>query len=534
MSIPIIDLFAGPGGLGEGFSSYTNASSSPFQIALSIEKDPVAHKTLKSRALFRQLKKNGNLEEFYKFIRSDESGLSEYLDGKLFKSEIRKAEMEARKLELGPKKNKEIENLIRDYLKKNNKFVLLGGPPCQAYSLIGRSKLKNIKGLDFESDERHLLYKHYLNVIAKFKPAVFVMENVKGILSSKLNGEKVFGKILQDLSNPGLAVNGGNGQTLRYNIYSFTANDNTYMSGWTEFEPQDFIIKSENFGIPQERHRVILLGIRNDIKVDPRDNFVLQESSSYSIESAIKDLPNLRSRLSNSKENRESVGNDDFKNWKLVLSKLPGMLPNYLPEVKDEIENVISRLNGRKYEYRFGGRFTLQKKEKEDRGAGKFIKDNWDWFHDKEIGGVINHESRSHIASDLQRYLWCSVYAEVKGSSPRIHDFPEVLLPKHENVKYGEIGHFPDRFKVQLRKKPSKTITSHISKDGHYFIHYDPNQCRSLTVREAARIQTFPDNYFFEGNRTQQYHQIGNAVPPLLARQLADTVFHIMKGSKQV
>ena len=142
---------------------------------------------------------------------------------------------------------------------------------------------------------------------------------------------------------------------------------------------------------------------------------------------------------------------------------------------------------------------------------------------------MINHESRSHIASDLQRYLWCSVYAEVMGSSPRIHDFPEVLLPNHDNVKYGEKGHFPDRFKVQLRKKPSKTITSHISKDGHYFIHYDPNQCRSLTVREAARIQTFPDNYFFEGNRTQQYHQIGNAVPPLLARQLADTVFQIMK-----
>ena len=527
MSIPIIDLFAGPGGLGEGFSSYTNGSSSPFQIALSIEKDPVAHKTLKSRALFRQLKKNGNLEEFYKFIRSDESGLSEYLDGKLFKSEISKAEMEAQKLELGPK-NKEIGNLIRDYLKKNNKFVLIGGPPCQAYSLIGRSKLKSIEGLDFESDERHLLYKHYLNVIAEFKPAVFVMENVKGILSSKLNGEKVFGKILQDLSNPGLAVNGGNGQTLRYNIYSFTANDNTYMSGWTEFEPQDFIIKSENFGIPQERHRVILLGIRNDIKVDPRDNFVLQESSSYSIESTIKDLPNLRSRLSNSKENRESVGNDDFKNWKLVLSKLPGMISSNITTLNEELDKVIYAIERRKDKIETGKRFEKRIMRKEGE-TGKFIKDNWDWFYDDRIGGVINHESRSHIASDLQRYLWCSVYAKVYKTSPRLYDFPEVLLPRHKNVKFGEKGHFPDRFKVQMRDQPSKTITSHISKDGHYFIHYDPLQCRSLTVREAARIQTFPDNYFFEGNRTQQYHQIGNAVPPLLARQLADTVFQIMK-----
>ena len=394
--------------------------------------------------------------------------------------------------------------------------------------------MKSIKDFDFERDERHLLYKHYLDVIAKFKPAVFVMENVKGILSSKLNGEKVFDKILQDLQNPGLAVNGGNGQSLRYNIYSFTANDNTYMPEFTEIEPQDFIIKSENFGIPQERHRVILLGIRNDLGVDLHQNSILQESTPYSIEDAIKDLPKLRSRLSNSKENRESVGNDDFKNWKLVLSKLPGMLPNSLPEVNDEIENVISRLNGRKYEYRFGGRFTLQKKEIEDRGAGKFIKDNWDWFHDKEIGGIINHESRSHMVSDLQRYLWCSAYAKVMDKSPRINDFPDNLLPEHKNIIKGRQIHFPDRFKVQLADKPSKTITSHISKDGHYYIHYDPIQCRSLTVREAARIQTFPDNYFFEGNRTQQYHQIGNAVPPLLARKLADIVFKIMVERKEV
>ena len=103
------------------------------------------------------------------------------------------------------------------------------------------------RNTDFESDERHVLYKHYLNIIAEFKPAVFVMENVKGILSSKLNGEEVFSKILQDLKNPGLAVNGGNGQTLKYNIYPFTTGGNTYFPGNTEFEPQDFIIKSENY-----------------------------------------------------------------------------------------------------------------------------------------------------------------------------------------------------------------------------------------------------------------------------------------------
>ena len=162
------------------------------------------------------------------------------------------------------------------------------------------------------------------------------------------------------------------------------------------------------------------------------------------------------------------------------------------------------------------------------------MKNNWDWFHDERISGVLNHQSRSHMNSDIHRYLFCSVFAQQHHRAPKLSDFPDELLPNHKNVDKGKIGLFSDRFRVQLRDSPATTVTSHISKDGHYYIHYDPTQCRSLSVREAARLQTFPDNYFFEGNVTQQYHQVGNAVPPLLARQLADTVYRIMEKREQV
>jgi DNA (cytosine-5)-methyltransferase 1 len=140
---------------------------------------------------------------------------------------------------------------------------------------------------------------------------------------------------------------------------------------------------------------------------------------------------------------------------------------------------------------------------------------------------VCNHETRGHIAEDLRRYFFAAVFAATSDSprSPLLQEFPPELLPNHKNVAEAlKTTKFNDRFRVQVASRPSTTVVSHISKDGHYYIHYDPTQCRSLTVREAARLQTFPDNYFFEGPRTQQYHQVGNAVPPLLARKIAKIV----------
>jgi DNA (cytosine-5)-methyltransferase 1 len=153
------------------------------------------------------------------------------------------------------------------------------------------------------------------------------------------------------------------------------------------------------------------------------------------------------------------------------------------------------------------------------------------WFLDARLDGVCNHESRAHMESDLWRYFFSACFAEANGKSPVLDEFPMSLLPRHKNAKSEyEDDHiaFADRFRVQLKNRPATTVTAHIAKDGHYFIHPDPLQCRSLTVREAARLQTFPDNYLFLGTRTSQYQQVGNAVPPLVARQLAKIVFDIL------
>ncbi|MFC1621240.1 DNA cytosine methyltransferase [Candidatus Omnitrophota bacterium] len=496
MKTPIIDLFAGPGGLGEGLSSYKHNNKNPFKIVLSIEKDPYAHQTLELRSFIRQFPDNELPAEYYLYI-SGKITREELL--KRYPKQRKTAKIEAWCAELGKRKHCEVDDRIKKALKYQKKWMLIGGPPCQAYSLAGRARMKSANPEKFEKDHRHFLYKEYLRIIGKHKPPVFIMENVKGILSSEIKGKKIFHRILSDLQNP---LNGASREKIKYNIYPLVKTKTNC--------PSDFIIMSEKHGIPQRRHRVIVIGIRSDIEIIPEK--LRKHEQEIPLKSVICDLPRIRSGIT--KEN------DSFINWHKALfsTKKENWYYSLEPKIKKEINK------------------TLEKIKKMDRGKEyyckkkKRLKYQKEWFIDNRLQGVCNYTSKMHIKEDLHRYLFASCFAKVNKRSPQISDFPKSLLPKHKNIKQAMNGSmFADRFRVQLRNSPATTITSHISKDGHYFIHPDPTQCRSLTVREAARVQTFPDNYFFEGRRTQQYMQVGNAVPPLLAKQIAEIAYNIFK-----
>jgi len=523
--IPVVDLFAGPGGLAEGFSAVSDESGKPcFDVTLSIEKDPSASQTLELRSFFREFPKGGAPDEYYSLLRG------EFSREELFQKFPLEASRTNKKVwcaELGSDKLSEVElkRRIREAIGDAEYWVLVGGPPCQAYSIAGRSRNKGVKDYRAENDPRHFLYKEYLRILGTFWPPVFIMENVRGITSSKVNGNFIFEKILADLRAPHDALAGTQGfwksrrRSHRYYIYSLVKPiSSTDLFGTPEFNPNDFIIQSEKYGIPQLRHRLILIGIRDDFSgIKPA---VLTKRKEIPAGNVLLGLPRIRSGLSKEDDSPEL--------WLTRLKEVTGC----------QWFSSSNRKTGDMVLYLMKQVVSVMSSPCHDRGA-EFIqfKANvgceHDWYLDPRIGGVCNNTSRSHMVSDLYRYLYAACFAQIKQVSPKLVDFPPDLRPNHVNVPYS-LGHdnFSDRFRVQLYSYPATTITSHLSRDGHYCIHPDPKQCRSLTVREAARIQTFPDNYLFLGSRTAQYVQVGNAVPPFLAKQIAMVVHDVITKAR--
>jgi DNA (cytosine-5)-methyltransferase 1 len=515
MSIPVIDLFSGPGGLGEGFASQDDGQL--FRIVVSAEMDRAAHSTLALRSYYRRLRgTDTDLQAYYDFCH----GAHAEPWNSQTRSAWKEAAEEARQLTLGTSEgNAELDKLLNSRLKRSSECILIGGPPCQAYSLVGRSRNRGKADYCPEDDHRHFLYQEYLRVIQKTRPAVFVMENVKGILSSKVNGRRIFHDILRDLVDPDVALNGTKGALNScYRIHSLVAPTIFHREMDVEdIDPRDFIIRAEEYGIPQARHRVILLGIREDIssKVSP----LTPSPAQVSVSEAIGDLPKLRSRLSKT---------DDLPvKWaETVTSHMVSLAADAKKKGLFPLSVALTRAAGSiSFNLPSGGRITP--------APDFFLADKSPLakqLGDLRLRAILNHEARGHMSEDLRRYAYAATYASLYGASPKGHEQFNLrgLTPKHANW---ETGKFADRFRVQLQNSPATTVTSHISKDGHYFIHPDPAQCRSLTVREAARLQTFPDNYFFQGNRTQQFHQVGNAVPPLLAARIARVVRNVLNLS---
>jgi DNA (cytosine-5)-methyltransferase 1 len=516
LAIPIIDIFAGPGGLGEGFSAFCNEKGErPFKIGLSIEKDPWAHQTLTLRSFFRQFSSKESVpEEYYQFLRG-EITLKTLYDSYPVEAEL--AKEEAWLATLGEIPAKEVDDRIRKTLNQESNWILIGGPPCQAYSLVGRSRNQRTI-LDERQDHRVGLYKQYLRILAVHNPAVFIMENVKGLLSASTKDNQIFSKIRKDLSDPVTAYYeefGNQGIQLEcpgYKIYSLVSEPIGFDgNNLPVYAPKDFLVETEKYGVPQTRHRIILMGIRNGIEHIPG---VLEKKEMVPVKDVLDGLPRLRGGLSKI--------SDTPVNWKETIRKIldRGVLAGTDKKTKELILETVENL---KVPVSGVGQDFLSK-------VNLKITYKSEWFLDNRIKGICNHTSKGHMESDFLRYLFVSSYGTVHGISPKLEHFPKALLPKHKNVDEGiESKKFADRFRVQVADQPAKTITSHISKDGHYYIHPDPSQCRSLTVREAARIQTFPDNYFFCGSRTEQYHQVGNAVPPYLANQIAEVVIDIFQ-----
>ena len=510
-SIPVVDLFSGPGGLAEGFANVRDSYGRPrFRIALSVEMESTAHRTLQLRAFLRKFL-SGFPAEYYDFLNQEVAEEPDWAT--LYSREWQEACDETQCLKLGtPDLPALVQERVQEIRKGHgDRTILLGGPPCQSYSVAGRSRNAGNAAYDADKDPRQSLYRAYAEVLAQLQPAVAVMENVKGMLSARHEGKPIFPGIMESLCNAG-------GED-RYRLYGLasTRPDQRWRQG---LDPKDYLVRSEEHGVPQSRHRIFVICIRDDVANLLSEHVVPQlekNDVTVSVNDMIGEMPKLRSRLSR---------NDYDASWKRTVQKACELLQIIQPTMEQEQKITFDQALKRTSEMLKGPippfRGTL---------GGIAITDSCpielrEWIIDENLTALPNNETRGHMDEDLRRYLYAAAFACAFARSPKASDFPPVFAPKHVNW---DTGKFHDRFRVQLRDRPSTTITSHISKDGHYFIHPDPAQCRSLTVREAARLQTFPDNYFFHGSRTQQYVQVGNAVPPYLAWQIAKRVWDVFE-----
>lgn len=409
-----IDLFAGAGGLSEGFVMDGN-----FIPLAHVEMNKDACDTLRTRSCYYYLKENNRLDIYrnYQIGNITKEELYNQVPDGLIQTII----------------NKEInEDTIDSIFETIDGIIaaedfddldlIIGGPPCQAYSLVGRA----VSSDNMVSDPRNYLYKRYIEFLRHYNPKMFIFENVPGILNAK-KGE-TFATILREFDQAGYIVD--------YKI-----------------------LNSADFGVLQNRRRVIIIGWRREYSFE----YPLFDDCNLNIEATVNDILQDLSPLQRGEENNMYVDEPS----------------EYLNETSIRTQEDV----------------------------------------------LTHHICRFHNQNDVNIYALVIQAWNENQRRLRYTDLP-AEFQTHQNTTA-----FLDRYKVLAGNiRCAHTMIAHISKDGHYFIHPDLDQCRSISVREAARVQSFPDNYYFEGSRAAKFVQIGNAVPPLMAKGLAAKIRHLLEG----
>jgi len=410
----VLDMFSGGGGLTEGFIRRS------FDFLGHIEMDRNAANTLETRLLYHNFHTDEQNDLYEKYYRGNISR-EEFVEA-AYNTGVEKQLIVNQ--ELSDSANGTIILDLKKQLKKkyNRKSVdvIIGGPPCQSYSLAGRGK----NGAKVHDDPRNYLYKYYLHFLQVFRPEIFIFENVPGLISAKKG--MIFNDVIRGCADAG------------YHL-----------------DQDAHILNASDFEVMQERERIFFIGWKKKYR-----HLTYPEFQSKKPQGTVQDL----------------------------LADLPQLQAG---QGCDELQ---------RYRRRKPSKYLIEKEIRND------------------IGGIRHHLARMHNDRDREIYRIAIKKWNEYRHRLNYNELPE-YLKTHKNRRS-----FVDRYKVVDRKSYSHAVLAHLAKDGHYFIHPDINQARSLTVREAARIQSFPDNYLFEGPRSAKYVQIGNAVPPLMAEGIAEKI----------
>lgn len=409
MAYNFIDLFAGAGGLSEGFIR------AGFLPIAHVEIENAACNTLRTRAAYHFLKSNKKFNIYISYLKGDISR------DELYKSVPNAVLDSVINLPIGSDNNRKIQIQIDRLLGNRKVDLIIGGPPCQAYSLVGRARSKS----KMEGDPRNYLFIQYADYLEKYRPKIFVFENVLGLKSAK--GGQYLHEMEKLFNRKGYVI-------------------------------KLFTLEAVNFGVLQNRKRIIIIGWKKKYSFNIPNLEQIENRNEFLVDELFKDLPSIKA----------GGGIDRYQKYKTATTEYLG---------------TYSIRNG--------------------------------------IDILTQHIARPHQNRDMEIYKIAVRKWNKWRERLNYNDLPE-HLKTHQNRTS-----FFDRFKVVASDLPySHTVVAHISKDGHYYIHPDIKQNRSISVREAARIQSFPDDYYFEGekevaNRTAAFKQIGNAVPPLMAEKIA-------------